>query len=466
MPTVTPYLKLPTAFVGRSDADVIAAFGKIDQAMSQAARALDAVVPQAPRTRLAMLGHSMLARSFGGAGALLRTNGLMTATRMMAGGVFDFDYADSYAIDGYTSRRIIADLLPNLVANASHYGGALIWAFINDRSNGSNEPAGPLTLAQSKANFFTIANALLAVGVTPIFMTDPPRGNATQNGYFTGSVLADHIAFRQFMIDQAAVLPGIYVVDTWPALADPASTQGGNKPQFYAPTDDLHPNQLGYFEVNLRSPLQAVLRKVFGGRNVLPATNADRFDPTLRPGGCFNDNPTTQGTGGSATNVSGSVAANHTATLLNGAGAAVAASKFTDPDGTVWQRFVGSGTPTAANAELRLITSPTIPAAQLAPGDRIAAGVQIRIAAGQSGLNAALVMLSSSGANITGDGAALNLSETLPSDALLITPRAPVYTVPAAPLSLDLSARVTLLQSITQSWTVDIRCLHARKIVG
>lgn len=235
-------------------------------------------------------------------------------------------------------------------------------------------------------------------------MVDTPRGNASYPDYFTGTQLTQHMAMCQWVRQQAQER-GLFVVDTWPYLADPASTQGGNLAQYYT-GEALHPNQLGAYgywtgKGGIKG-LNAILPKLFPGRNILPSSNSDRFDAANRPGGCINPNPMLVETNGiisGALTNSACIASNIQVAALNTTGATITITKHTDDDGVVWQRLTIAGTPTAASAQVRINAlhatgnTPTIPTANLAIGDDLDAGVQFRVKKGQTGINSIFLAL-------------------------------------------------------------------------
>lgn len=287
---------------------------------------------------------------------------------------------DNYGVGGNRTDQML-DRCDKVLANTAA-GTFILFAGINDR------PAG-LTYAQSVANMTKILDKMQAAGRVVVLIAEMGTGNAAfpTDRFASTQMVRDHVRYRQWLLDQRS-RPGVYVVDIWPDFADNTSTsnslidvRGG------VCYDGRHPQQRGAFLIAKR--LQPVFERLFDPLPVLPASNADLFDPINMPSGCLNANPMLAGTGGLlGTGSSGALAASWQSAGGSGsAGATSTLSKTVDTFGNPNQRAIIAGTPTGQQGTcyFDLLRTPSFHAS-IAPGDVLEAVCGISVGAGSTGI--------------------------------------------------------------------------------
>ena len=231
---------------------------------------------------------------------------------------------------------------------------------------GTNDGPNSVTLEQTKTNYALLVSKIVDSGRICVCITPRPR-NITATGLtMSAGQYRDHLARRDFIMGLHNPGKGIYVVDMWAYLADPASTNGAMRTGFTY--DGLHPGVLGGYYSGL------ALANLFGkGRepglfpfiDVLVGQNADVWNASY-PRGCVNSNPMMQGGSTVATGY----------TVAGGSGVTATASKIaTSGLRTDIQQIVLGGTATA-NADVYDFYQ-AITAGNLAVGDVIRAYAEV-----------------------------------------------------------------------------------------
>ncbi|WP_182422346.1 SGNH/GDSL hydrolase family protein [Aureimonas sp. ME7] len=200
-----------------------------------------------------------------------------------------------------------------------------------------------------------VQDILLRAGRIPIWITDDPRGDSVGTGMrLSAANLLNALALRHWMLRQRAV-PGVYVIDSWEALANPGSGVGDILTG-YTFDPGLHLNQKG--ARRLGRLVSRVLDTIFEPINILPASNADRWS-AVNLTGALNTNPFFTGTGGSLNGHSGQIG-DGWAAVPTGNGITFAFAKvtgatafngqpYTDQEAKDWQQVTIGGTATNTN---------------------------------------------------------------------------------------------------------------------
>lgn len=390
--------------------------------------------------------------------ASFKMRGLLTWVRFLSGQRIVHNIEDIYAVSGYTSTQVTQNLLP--LAAASPACAVVVLNGTNDR------PGAGLSYQTTIDNYVIQRNTLLAAGKVVVFIAEMPRGDASNTGNrLTGAQIAIQQRIRLWLLSQASI-PGVYVIDPWPVMADPASTTGDDLAAMFA--DGLHPNQYGSF-YGVAQPLTALVNQLHPPINILPASNTDVYDATNNPGGVLTANPGTVGTGGTITapgagSLTGTAANSYTLSLSTGTGLTVVASKVTTADGKQWQQIVVSGTPTG-NAEVRM-TLPTVTSGITAANDNMDAFAEWQVDAGQTGLNRVyLSVFDGAASRNRNDMDRVAVNDNMPTAAMNGVARVPAWTV-ATTGSLIPSVGVSFLAGVPASATVRVRAIGVRKAVA
>lgn len=261
----------------------------------------------------------------------------------------------------------------------------------------------------------------------------------------------------------------VYIVDVWPRVADPASVDGYPYANMLNP-DDLH-NSPGIAFITGQEIARVLRDELALPRlKMTTSSNADQYDAVLQPQGCLNTNPmliTPGGTVGS--NASGAVPLGYTLSTTNAGMTAV--GSYVDvvlPDGTKRKayRIVVSGTPTAANAQVRLRMSGLI--GKVLAGDILESNYEVNVTDGHVNFGAPGIVIDGAantaiahgGLGLTGD----NIMPTQAVSAFYGVPRSADLNCAVLPVSLSFELRLWFtLANVASSLTIDILSTGLRK---
>lgn len=246
--------------------------------------------PMRPRnSKVAVVGDSI---AYGNGFASSATNVKLYAKGYINWAAFlgrqrwTFDNSDNFGVAGDNTNDVMARIDAALAATTA--GTIILDCLTNDGPNG-------VSLAQSKANYQALIAKIQTVGRICVCITPRPRDIAASGLTMTAAQYRDHLARRDFVLGLHDPGRGIYVVDMWRYLADPASTNGAMKAGYAY--DGLHPGLLGgYWGGKALAELFGEGRGsgLFPFRDVLVAQNSDVFNASY-PRGCVNSNPMMQG---------------------------------------------------------------------------------------------------------------------------------------------------------------------------
>lgn len=204
------------------------------------------------------------------------------------------------------------------------------------------------TLAQTKADFITMAEETLAAGKTLLVYSSTPRET------FLGADIQELMGLVKWLLNPDGFRSGyshVFVADTYRGVAG----EGENLIRRNLDLDWLHLRPAGY---DLASDDVATVLLTL-------SREGDAFKLfDEEPDGVINNNPGLTGTGGTLTStVTGQIADNYRAVLQSTAGIAFVCSKFTDDNGLVWQQIDISGSPTDTSASKFMWVLADIPVA-------------------------------------------------------------------------------------------------------
>ena len=261
----------------------------------------------------------------------------------------------------------------------------------------------------------------------------------------------------------------VWIVDVWPRVADPSSVDGYPYANMLNP-DDLH-NSPGIAFITGQEIARVLRDELALPRlKMTTASNGDQYDAVLQPQGCLNTNPmliTPGGTVGS--NASGAVPLGYTLSTTNAGMSAV--GSYVDvvlPDGSKRKayRIVVSGTPTAANAQVRLRMSGLI--GKVTAGDILESNYEVNVTDGHANFGApGIVIDGAANTAIAHGGLGLTGDNIMPPQAV-----GPFYGVPRSadlncavlPASLSFELRLWFtLANVAASLTIDILSTSLRK---
>jgi lysophospholipase L1-like esterase len=256
--------------------------------------AKSASAPRFRNNRVALLGDSIAyGNSFLSGNALKHyAKGYVNWASFLGRQRWIYDHADNFGVPGDNTNDVLARAPAALAATTA--GTVILDCLTNDGPNS-------VTLAQSKTNYRRMVDMVLAAGRICVCVTPRPRDITASGLTLTAAQLRDHLARRDYVLSLANPGGGVYVVDMWRYLADPASANGAMKTNFTY--DGLHPSVAGGYWAGL------ALAELFGiGRSpglfpfvdVLPGQNTDVWNASY-PRGCVNSNPMMQGGATAAT---------------------------------------------------------------------------------------------------------------------------------------------------------------------
>lgn len=375
--------------------------------------------------------------------------------------VFPMEY--NFAVSGAKSDAIIAGQLSAAMATDA----AVVLCpnmTINDH-RGSSGGATNLPWATTKANIDTLVAACRAAGKHLIIGNDPGIGTSAITGQRYSS---DELAMRNKTNRYLASLngtPRVTVLDL-DALVSLRASSLGDVNAIYS-RDALHLNQLGWL-VASRDLIVPEMARLLPARSILPASNSDKWSID-NPQGCLNPNPMLTNTGGTSGagggTVNGTIAQGSTIGMSSGAGVTVTGSIVQVGDFN-YQRMVITGTPTAGATQVTFYQ--LIDTTALVPGVKVAAAMDIIVAAGSTGIQDVSSVLSLRDAGGTEVMQARQGGYT-PSDALLPAIgwsgpyETPEVAVPGAlGVATRVMGRVTLIQNVAANITIDIGRIAAR----
>lgn len=217
-------------------------------------------------------------------------------------------------VSGQRSDQVLARVGTSIATlQAGGAGSVLLLVGTND--------IGVLTLSQSQANIGGIIDAYRAAGIVVIGIAETPRGD------LSGANLTHHEGIRDYYLSRHNPATGIYVVNTWTALA-----AANNRV-----ADQVHLSVKGCKV--LGGALNPTLEALFPAPAILPADNSEYVSGALQPGinvlsNALMSGGATVATGWSVTNNAGGTVA-------------VTSSKVTTATGD-WQQVAITGTPSGA----------------------------------------------------------------------------------------------------------------------
>ncbi|WDA36404.1 SGNH/GDSL hydrolase family protein [Sphingobium sp. YC-XJ3] len=357
-----------------------------------------------------------------------------------------FDNADNFGVPGNNTNDVLRRT-PFAIASTTA-SVVIVDCLTNDGPNG-------VSLEQSYANYSAIVNAILDAEKIAVLITPRPRDITASGLTMTAAQYRAHLARRDYVLGLHNPGLGIYAVDMWRYLADPASANGAMKSGFTY--DGLHPGVTGgYWGGVALAELFGTGRApgLFPFKDVLVAQNTDVFNADY-PRGCVNSNPMMQGGASAATGY----------TVSGGSGVTATGSKVSPTGGrTDIQQIVLGGT-ASANADIYDFYQ-TISAGNLAVGDVVEAYAEVEYDS-LSGLTShGLVLVDTTAfTNITGhliDSTDINaMPFTLPA-AVSGVMRAPRLTLQNTTLRAGMKGRSINGQAV--SGTYRVGAMAVRKV--
>lgn len=372
-----------------------------------------------------------------------------------------FDHADNYGWPGRNTREALAPA-QGVNGNFPVADVAPIDIFVSRKpvastvivDIGTNDEPNGVPLAETKTNLMTIINKILAMGKIVVLITPRPRDITASGLTMTAAQYRQHLARRDWYMGLHSPGSGIYVVDMWRYMADPASTNGA--PKAGHTYDGLHPGTLGAFWNG--KALAELLGEGRGPglipfRDVMVAQNTDIYNAADYPRGCLNSNPMLAGGTTAATNY----------TVSGGAGVTNTGSKVTSGDRADVQQCVLGGT-ASGNADFYEFQKNDM-TANLTIGDTIRAMADIEHD-GVSGLSAhGLVLVDTSdfnkGAGFLIDDGNVNTQGAIAIPAFSGVLRTPPFTLASTSLRLAMKGRAISGQAV--AGTYRLRALAVRK---
>lgn len=370
--------------------------------------------------------------------------------RFLTKQAFDADITNVNAAAGITSAQVLA--LMQAAPAIPTCGTVVVFVSTNDR----NTITGEASIVTLKA----IEDLALSCGQIVVWLNETPRDGANT---LNATQLKDHLNVVSWL-SKRGDRPGVYVADSFGAIVDPSNSSAA--PLTNRLADGLHQNAYGAHAI--ANALLPVFNHLFPARNLLCQSAADAYDATNNPRGVLNTNPMLAFTGGTisapaAGSMSGTLAANYTATLANGTGLTVTLSKVTS-GGKDWQQIAVTGTPTSAGANVKIAATTSI-ASLLSAADVIDQFCEIEVDAGQTGLNSVQMEASLNGVNRR-DLAAYNATDLWPVAALSGVQRiGPFVAGTESTTFYKPQVSVYFLQNIAVSATIRMRALSARKVI-
>lgn len=357
-----------------------------------------------------------------------------------------FDPEDNFGVPGDDTAQVLARI--DSVLASSTCAMIVLDCGTNDEGHG-------LSVAQTKANYSAIINAIVNAGRMVTIIPPRPRDITTPSYTMTATQYLRFVQRRQWMLGLADPSRGILVCDVWRYFADPSSTNGA--PVANSTYDGgLHPNQYGGYLCGL------ALAELFGlGRadgiypfiDVLCGQNTDLYDATNNPTGCLNTNPMliggatiatgyTNGTGGGLTNT---------------------ATKVTSGN-RVWQQIALTGTATSS-ADVWACYQ-TLTAGNIAVGDVVEGYCDLEVDSAAGVSHIGLSLIDSTGFVKTAGGMAdtsdIN-SFTYPVFAHSGVLKTPKFVLPTTTIRAGIKARS--INTVTAAATFRVGAMSFRKII-
>ena len=377
---------------------------------------------------------------------------IMSWLRFLTKQSFDIDIADVHAAAGITSAQVLA--LMQAEPSIPDCGTVVVLCATNDWNTITDSAVTIATLKQ-------IEDLAISRGQIIVWINELPRDGANA---LSATQLKNHLNVVMWL-SQRGSRAGVYVADAFGAVVD--QTNSSAAPLASMLSDGLHQN--GFGAHTIASTLKPIFDYLFAPRNLLSRTAAESYDATNNPRGALNTNPMMGFTGGTITapgagSMSGSLAANYTATLTNGTGLTVTLSKVTS-GGKAWQQMAITGTPTSAGATLKIAATTSI-ASLVSASDTIDQTCEVEVDAGQTGLNSVQMEASLSGLNRR-DLAAYNATDLFPNVALSGVQRIGPFVAGAEAVGFyKPQLSVFFLQNVAVSATIRMRALCARKVIA
>lgn len=405
-----------------------------------------------PNRHVTMLGDSRAANGviIAGQNYNVTARSIMGWARNLSKQAFDHDDTDVVGVGGYTSEQVLA----LAQANLSKFG-VLVCAIVstNDRVAPQQWPA-----SRSIAAATALESLITGSGRSILWLNEMPRGGSNA---LTGSDLQNHLTMVEWYNSRSGK-PNVYVAPSFGTMVDPASASASEVTGMLI-ADRLHPSPQGAYSDAIAS--LPVINSLFPPRPMLVTSSADAYDASLRPDGCLNANPLMTGTGGTKNagggTFNGTAPDNWTATISNGAGLTVTGSQVT-VNGVAWQQFVLSGTPTATNPQLQILSTTALQS-NIAVGDLIDQLAAVQVDAGQTGVWS-ISMDASMSSMTRRDLAGVVNTDTFPTGAIDAIYHIGPFTADAAATGFYKPAlTIQLLQNVAVSLTIRMRAMSVKK---
>ena len=408
------------------------------------------LIPQPGNTRVAVIGDSI---AYGNGFASSPTNVKLYAKGYLNWAAFlgrqrwTFDNGDNFGVAGDNTNDVLARIDAALAATTA--GTIILDCLTNDGPNG-------VSLAQSYVNYATLVAKVQAAGRVCVCVTPRPRDITASGLTMTAAQYRDHLARRDYVLGLNNPAAGVYSVDMWRYLADPASTNGAMKAGYTY--DGLHPGLLGgYWGGVALAELFGTARGpgLFQFRDVLVGQNTDVWNASY-PRGCVNSNPMMQGGSTAATGY----------TVAGGSGITSTGSKVTSTGGRADVQQIVLGGTASANADVYDFYQ-TITAGNLAVGDVVEAYAEVEYD-GITGLTShGLVLVDTTGfTNIVGylvDSTDINTQGAVAIPACSGVMRTPRLTLQNTTLRAGFKGRTVNTVAVTGTYRVGATAV--RKVI-
>lgn len=408
------------------------------------------IIPQPTNSRVAVIGDSI---AYGNGFTTNATNiklyakGYLNWAAYLGRQRWTFDNTDNFGNPGDNTNDILARIDAAIAATTA--GTIILDCITNDGPNN-------ISLAQSLINYPILVAKIVAAGRICVCITPRPRDITASGLTMTAAQYRDHCARRDFILGLNNPSNGVYVVDMWRYLADPASTNGAMKSGYSY--DGLHPGVLGgYWGGVALAELFGTGRGpgLFPFRDVLVGQNTDVWNASF-PRGCVNSNPMMQG---------GSTAA--TGYTVSGGSSVTATGSKVSPSGgrTDIQQIVLGGT-ASANADVYDFYQ-TVSAGNLTVGDTVEAYAEVDYD-GITGLTShGLVLVDTTGfTNIVGclvDSTDINTQGAVAIPATSGVMRTPRLVLQNTTLRAGMKGRAVSGQAV--SGTYRVGAMSVRKVI-
>lgn len=339
---------------------------------------------------------------------------------------------------------------------ASPCGTVVILGGTNDRVTYTGE--------QTIANLDTMVNRFVSKGKVVILYAELPRGNTafTPSYVLSAAQTAEHMKVVNWCLNQKNRY-GVYVVNAWPNMADPASTTGNIKTG--QSIDGLHLNTLGAYNAGL--PLADVFNFLFPTYEArLPFNNSDVYNASTNPSGIWlNTNPMLDGTTGTpATGGTGAIATGYKGANSSGASGITRTYSKTSQG---YQQVVLSGTASGSVPDLDLLRMDGFETI-LTAGKKVEVVADIEVAAGSSNLlsvEAGLLIINADASNSHWyDGDKYDDLSFYPTVATSGVLKTDPITIPVGATSIRLRLHCYSVASAAVSATIIIKSIGLRYV--